>query len=174
VRLIPVSSVGLNFATPQPDGKGMQKIPNEVPRPFQLEVPFACVLIDAVKAKKKEIEEAKEKLENQNIETEKSWLSIFQERFDIVWNLLLGEWLPSSDDITVNVIKSLLEGLDDILFTEYRKREEGRLEKLRQERDNSLRQVTNDVGALIHAINSFLYIQQKLEEDFPESDLSLL
>ncbi len=49
VRLIPVSSIGQQFATLQLDGS-MKKNPGAIPKPFQLEVPIACVLIDRVKA----------------------------------------------------------------------------------------------------------------------------
>ncbi|NES86817.1 MAG: GTPase domain-containing protein [Moorea sp. SIO2B7] len=49
VRLIPVSSIGSDFATLQPDGS-MKKNPGEIPKPFQLEIPIACVLIDRVNA----------------------------------------------------------------------------------------------------------------------------
>ncbi|MEI1375671.1 hypothetical protein PQG02_03230 [Nostoc sp. UHCC 0926] len=173
VRLIPVSAVGFNFATPQIDGKGMQKIPNGVPRPFQLEVPFACVLIDAVKANQKEIERIKKNLETQNVETEKSWLSGLQFSVDLLLDTVLGELLPNPATEGIKLTKIFLSKLDEILFAGYRKHEKGRLEKLRQDRDNSLRQVTNEVTSLIHAIDSFLYIQQKLDQDFPESDLFL-
>ncbi|NET65305.1 MAG: hypothetical protein F6K63_13320 [Moorea sp. SIO1G6] len=49
VRLIPVSSIGSDFATLQPDGT-MKKNPGAIPKPFQLEIPIACVLIDRVNA----------------------------------------------------------------------------------------------------------------------------
>ncbi|WP_293067680.1 WD40 repeat domain-containing protein [Moorena sp. SIO3F7] len=49
VRLIPVSSIGSDFATLQPDGS-MKKNPGAIPKPFQLEIPIACVLIDRVNA----------------------------------------------------------------------------------------------------------------------------
>ncbi len=64
LRLIPVSSVGNEFGTLQPDGS-MKKNPGAIPTPFQVEVPLFCVLIDRVKAyintlvqDKKEIQES--------------------------------------------------------------------------------------------------------------------
>ncbi|NEP76925.1 MAG: hypothetical protein F6K39_01300 [Okeania sp. SIO3B3] len=45
VRLIPVSSIGMDFATLQSDGL-MKKNPGAIPEPFQLEIPIAYVLID--------------------------------------------------------------------------------------------------------------------------------
>ena len=49
LRLIPVSSVGNEFGTLQPDGS-MKKNPGATPKPFQVEVPLFCVLIDRVKS----------------------------------------------------------------------------------------------------------------------------
>jgi WD40 repeat protein len=49
VRLIPISSIGKEFATLQSDGS-MKKNPDAIPTPFQVEVPLACVLIDRVRA----------------------------------------------------------------------------------------------------------------------------
>jgi hypothetical protein len=45
-RLIPVSSVGSDFAKLDDNGL-MSKLPNAVARPVQVEVPIACTLIDA-------------------------------------------------------------------------------------------------------------------------------
>ncbi|NES06278.1 MAG: hypothetical protein F6K22_27770 [Okeania sp. SIO2F4] len=61
VRLIPVSSIGLDFATLQPDGS-MKKKPKAVPKPFQLEIPIAYVLIDGVKADMKVLKASSEKI----------------------------------------------------------------------------------------------------------------
>lgn len=47
VRLIPISSVGNEFVTMQPDGS-MKKNLGKVPKPFQLEIPLSYVLIDKV------------------------------------------------------------------------------------------------------------------------------
>jgi len=49
VRLIPVSSVGAGFASPEPDGS-MRKNLDLVPKPFQLEILISYVLIDKVVA----------------------------------------------------------------------------------------------------------------------------
>lgn len=47
VRLIPISSVGNEFVTMQPDGS-MKKNLGKVPKPFQLEIPVSYLLIDKV------------------------------------------------------------------------------------------------------------------------------
>jgi GTPase SAR1 family protein len=50
VRLIPISSIGINFMTPQADGS-MKKFSGAVLSPFQVEVPLAFVLTDGLQAK---------------------------------------------------------------------------------------------------------------------------
>jgi len=59
IRLIPVSSIGKEFATLQPDGS-MKKNPGAIPKPFQVEIPLVCVLIDRVKAYINSLEPDKE------------------------------------------------------------------------------------------------------------------
>ena len=59
IRIIPVSSVGSKFATLQPDGS-MKKNPGVIPKPFQVEIPLVCVLIDRVKAYINSLEPDKE------------------------------------------------------------------------------------------------------------------
>ncbi|NET77883.1 WD40 repeat domain-containing protein [Okeania sp. SIO1F9] len=61
VRLIPVSSIGMDFATLQDDGS-MKKKPGAVPKPFQLEIPIAYVLIDGVKTDIKASKASSEKI----------------------------------------------------------------------------------------------------------------
>ncbi len=63
LRLIPISSIGKNFATLQPDGS-MKKNPSSVPKPFQVEVPLACVLIDRVKIYLNSLEKEQENIQN--------------------------------------------------------------------------------------------------------------
>ncbi len=62
LRLIPISSIGKGFATLQPDGS-MKKNPSSVPKPFQVEVPLACVLIDRIKIYLASLEKEKENLQ---------------------------------------------------------------------------------------------------------------
>ncbi|NES89352.1 MAG: hypothetical protein F6K13_09105 [Okeania sp. SIO2B9] len=61
VRLIPVSSIGMDFATLQPDGS-MKKKPGAIPKPFQLEIPIAYVLIDRVKSDLKALKPSSENI----------------------------------------------------------------------------------------------------------------
>ncbi|NEN87793.1 MAG: WD40 repeat domain-containing protein [Okeania sp. SIO3H1] len=61
VRFIPVSSIGLDFATLQSDDS-MKKNPGATPELFQLEIPVAYVLIDKVTGGNKAIKSSSEKI----------------------------------------------------------------------------------------------------------------
>lgn len=66
IRLIPVSSIGKEFATLQPDGS-MKKNPGAIPKPFQVEIPLVCALIDRVKAYINSLEQDKEDIPKADI-----------------------------------------------------------------------------------------------------------
>ena len=176
VRLIPVSSVGAGFATLEPDGS-MKKTAGVVPRPFQVEVPVACVLPDALKAKLSEIAKQRKQLEKQDIGQGNIFLSsieiISQIFVDRAWDFALDQLFGGlSQDFHFS--KLILNNLDNFFFLKHRKEKFDKLEKLQLERDASLKQVKDKETSLNHAIWSFFYIKQKLEKDFPESNLFLL
>jgi hypothetical protein len=88
---------------------------------------------------------------------------------DVLLEQILDQYLPGE----LKIAKPLLNKLDDLLFSQARIKNQENLDKLRAERDSSLKIVTDEATALTHAIDSFLYIQDKLELDFPESELIL-
>lgn len=65
VRLIPVSSVGMGFAELQSDGS-MKKTGN-LPKPYQVEMPLACILPDMIKKTLEELIRKKEQEKQENI-----------------------------------------------------------------------------------------------------------
>ncbi|MGD1700474.1 hypothetical protein [Dapis sp. BLCC M229] len=105
VRLIPVSSIGSGFATPQPDGS-MKKIAGSIPRPFHMEVPVSCVIPDLLE---KEIQVNLDQLITLSNE------SIGE---DSILNQLLRATLKFKMliDITVNFLVSII--LDEEKFEE--------------------------------------------------------
>lgn len=164
IRLIPVSSVGSNFATPQADGS--MKKTGETPCPFLLEVPIACVVPDLFKAGLSELINQQHKLERRNILSN------------------LGRWIKPMLNIgfvilgfaDLGLVTYLLEILLDSMGLLGQEQEEAtakRSKGLRQKRDTSIKQVKNEQTALRHSLNSFLCIQNKFGIDFPKSDLRL-
>ncbi|MUG94131.1 hypothetical protein F7734_17745 [Scytonema sp. UIC 10036] len=154
VRLIPVSSVGMKFATPQPDGS-MKKNFCEL-RPFQVEAPLAYVLTDG--------------LERQINRLQKTGLDKFSEQlFHFFSNNIIA---PSTDLIKQNLPEKynlenhVLQRLVDLTERSVQK-----VEKWQNLKAESLKKVKDEKTALSHSINSFRYIQTKLINDFPASDL---
>ncbi|MCC5606079.1 hypothetical protein LC612_04535 [Nostoc sp. CHAB 5834] len=172
VRLIPVSSVGSDFAHLEPDGS-MTKTPGAIPKPFQVEIPISCVFPDSMRVHFNELSQKREKLENQKIGQTNALLQVIKTAGGFVIDVLLEEMLDKYLPGELKIAKPLLNKLDDFLFSEARARGQENLNKLRTERDNSLKQVQDEATAITHAIDSFLYVQNKLELDFPESELIL-
>lgn len=169
VRLIPVSSVGSGFTILQFDGS-MRKISGVVPRPFQVEVPLASVLPDGLKARFYELKEKQEGVEK----TGEKKLNIFS---------IVLQILGRAAQITLAVIAPefavdpyLMQKLINTIGIGLKKDERvslKRAQKLKKENDSSLKLVKDEETALMHAVNNFAIIQNKLERDFPDSELIL-
>ncbi len=166
VRLIPVSSVGANFAIPQPNG-GMKKVPGAIPRPFQVEVPLACVLPDGLSARIKQLKAQHEQLIKLPDPT-KSKLPILSQVVEFTVSLL-SSFLPDEyrfGGVILNRAVSLAGG-------GLRRKDAQRTEQFRRQRDASLRAVKNEHTAIEHTINSFWTIQSTFIDAFPDSELLL-
>lgn len=155
VRLIPVSSVGLNFAEPQPDGS-MKKIPGAVPKPFKVEAPLAFVLADKLLQVLKEKE--KQDINENNLEDILRQLGIGMRFIDFI--------LEFEDEDYFQEIQVLVKALSffNSLVVQVR-----RIFR----KKTTLKDVKNEQTALIHAIKRFGEIQTQLNRDFPESELFL-
>ncbi|MFB2836531.1 hypothetical protein [Floridanema evergladense] len=189
IRLIPVSSVGMGFATLQPDGQ-MKKKPGAIPRPFQVEVPLACVLIDGVESQIIKLKAEQEKIIRLPTKV-KTNLSIL-DQVDRVWSktfialstAVIRPFLPDKYKITNDALQKLLDFAEkgvqhieekaQIKQEQISKKEEEaaqETERLMRLQAESLKKVKDEETALNHAVNSFLNIRQKLIKDFPASDL---
>ena len=172
VRLIPVSSIGSGFVSPQTDGS-MKKISGAVPRPFQVEAPLACVLPDGLKARLSELKEKQQEIEKTS-QTKPSLLSnvigfvgrAAQVSLEFTRIFIVPVEFEFAPAMISKLIDSGLERRDAASFE--------RAEKLKQELDASLEFVKDEETALTHAVDNFVVIQNKLERDFPDSDLILI
>lgn len=155
IRLIPVSSVGQGFAKPV-SGGGMEKIPGKLPKPFQVEVPLACVLPDLIQNKQKELDEraSEERKRSTKVEADLSGTEKFSQN--------LPGWLRGFPGI-----KSWAGS------AEQKTREAAeRSEQLRQQKAEALNNISDERSALASVVNSFILIQNQLYISFPDSDLS--
>jgi hypothetical protein len=154
-RLIPVSSVGQGFAELSPDGS-MKKISGEPPKPFQVEVPLACVLPDLIESQQKDL--------NKKASQERSRSTRVTASLD--WQEKLGEKVPG----WLRGITGLKKAAGS---AEEKKREaDRRSEELRRQQAAALNKIADEQSALQSVLNSFMFIQNRLYANFPDSDLS--
>lgn len=154
-RLIPVSSVGQGFAKPLPGG-GMEKIPGKLPKPFQVEVPLACVLPDMIQKEKTKLVQRESQERNRTTTVTAN--------------------LTKREELTQNM-PGWLRGFPGIKnwagSAEQKKREAAdRSEELRKQKAEALDKIDDEKSALESVLNSFILIQNQLYINFPDSDLS--
>lgn len=174
IRLIPVSSVGLNFVTPAPDGS-MKKTSGANPHPFNMELPIACVLPDKLTVQLKEVIDRIHH-EEDNIDKPNIFSFIFNvpgSLIDLFAGIAINEIVEDEEEMLFKYIKKF--GLQALVFLAQgmRKSAKEKAEKFRKQRDSSLKAVKDEKTALEHAKNSFLYIQNELYRKYPHSELNL-
>lgn len=154
-RLIPVSSVGQGFAKPLPDG-GMEKIPGKLPKPFQVEVPLACVLPDLIQNQQNELAKRRSEVSKQSTKVEADLSGV--EKF--------SQNLPG--------FLRVLPGIKGLAGSAEQKTREAaeRSEELRQQKAAALNKIGDERSALESVVNSFILIENQLRISFPDSDLS--
>lgn len=171
VRLIPVSSVGMGFAIPQPDGS-MAKT-GELPQPFNVEVPLACVLPDMIKSRLEEL--MRKKQEELNTLTEIKPNLTFWDKLGHFFGdglRIVQKFLPEKYRFAEDILQKLIQFAEESSQSK-QEAAERRTNELRQEQEKSLKAVTDEETALKHVINCFLSITNKLDYMFPESDMKL-
>ena len=171
VRLIPVSAVGRGFAIAQSNGS--MKKTGELPKPFQVEVPLACVLPDMIKQQIDEILNKHKAVQAKNIEVEPD-INIF----DWLGQLFAGglktvqDFLPRKYQFADDVLKTLIDWAETPVIQKVAFAAR-RTEELRREQAESLIKVANEESALAHAVNSFVSIDNQLSYRFPASELTI-
>lgn len=171
IRLIPVSAVGMGFATLQPDG-GMAKT-GVLPQPFQVEVPLACVLPDMIQTMLEELMRKREQELITQIEVKPN-LS-FWDRLGQAFGgglRMVQQVLPKKYQFAEDILQKLIEFAEEPA----QKKQEAavrRTDELRREQAASLKAVADEETALKHVINCFRSIKNQLDYRFPASDIRL-
>jgi hypothetical protein len=175
VRLIPVSAVGMEFVKLE-EGI-MKKVPGKTLKPFQVEMPLACVLPDKVKDELEQIAKRKEKLLNEQID-DSSQVGFWDSLLELAGNAI--DWfrefiiadLPEELRFTDEILKKFSEAAK-AGAQQTREQQENRIRELENQRNASLKSVTDEESALNYAIDVFLEMQSKLDYDFPASLIKL-
>ena len=177
IRLIPVSSVGEGFATLKDDT--MIKNVGISPKPFQVEVPLACILPDIIQVQVNElIEKIRRehgKIKKIEIKPELSWKDKLGKLFGSIGTGVrkIQELLPEEYKFGENVLEDLIE------FSQKPARQkeaeaQKRTEQLRAKQQASTDKVVDEQTGLDSVVASFNSIKHRLDIDFPESDLQVL
>jgi GTPase SAR1 family protein len=171
-RLIPVSSIGPGFAELQADGR-MLKLPGRIPMPFQVEMPLACVFLDVLQVALQKLAEEEALIGKTNKRL--PFLTVLKSVIPVLKMLrktvrdkyndktLVRILAHESVDLLIDYAESWIQGLHE--------QEAQREERLRRERDTSLKKIKDEETATKHVMKSFEYLRNKLEQDFPESKL---
>jgi len=181
----------------------MRKIPGAKPSPFQVEIPLACVLPDILERQLRELEHrlgakdprlgktrrgitlirltqlilpalrmaakvliplaGKRKDGNNKQGDSKSAQSESSAKKSML-NIIL-EFTPEILDVLILYLESLLQSS--------REKTEEREQQLLKEMQETLKLVQDHKTASKYLINCFLHLEEKLEQTFPESDLSM-
>jgi hypothetical protein len=190
-RLIPVSAVGTGFAKPEPQPDGtisMHKIKDAKARPFQVEVPLACVLPDVLDDQLRRIANVEGLYDRElgKVNRIVIGLKALHLLVPFLGIVALRGLLNDKGDKKGHKIKPrswwvelLASGALELLIEQAttllrvsKETAEDRLNTLQRKKEESIQSVHNQRTAIGHANNSFLYLREKLEEAFPASDLS--
>ncbi|MFM6204868.1 MAG: hypothetical protein ACKPEZ_05620, partial [Planktothrix sp.] len=184
IRLIPVSAVGKGFATLQPDGS-MLKTPGVLPKPFQVELPLACVLPDLIQAEYNRLKKQKDDMNNAKTEV-KANLNFFEQVGQIVGEGLkvvaefvpavVETFLPKKYEFATGSLQKMIYYTSELAQSSANQKQElaeKRSEELRREREQTLAQVADEQTALKYALDCFLLLQTELYKNFPESKIEL-
>ncbi|MFN6485908.1 MULTISPECIES: hypothetical protein [unclassified Nostoc] len=177
VRIIPVSAIGLEFATLQPDGS-MRKNPGKIPFPFLLEAPISCVLPDRLQqlhnqkqAQEKQLEQQIQKIDDGNILLGAlvgglDFLGIGLDglglllEIDDTAEIRMARFFTKATSMVTSLVKGGIKGINEKISKGSRKKKE-----------TTLKSVKDEQSALIHAMNVFYDFEKDLIDSFPDSKL---
>jgi hypothetical protein len=178
MRLIPVSSVGMGFAELQSDGS-MKKTGN-LPIPYQVEMPLACILPDMIKKTLEELIKKKEQEQQQDISVKPN-LSFWDRLKKVVGGTVktvvqsAQDFLPRKYKFAANLLENFIDFIDDIekSVEEKEKAAQRREEELKIKKAETIKAVESEETALNHVVTCFLSIANQLEINYPNSTLKL-
>jgi GTPase SAR1 family protein len=172
-RLIPVSSIGSEFAELQADGT-MRKIPGKLPHSFQVEMPLACVFLDVLQIALQKLTEEEVSIArtNRHLPILTVLKSVIPELKILRKNIrnryqdktLIRILTHESVDLLIDYAESWVKGVHE--------QEAQKDKRLRRERDITLMKIKDEKTAAKHVMKNFEYLSNRLEQAFPESNLS--
>ncbi len=188
MRLIPVSSVGFDFANFEQGS--MKKNLEIIPKPFQTEIPLACVLIDGLKVELRKAIQELEEVTKKNTQVLPKF-GFFDRVNDIISGTFLTLILPHLKKMLPNkyqfnnetleqLVKTIEQGVnnleDQAILTQKEKENVKRKakkesDKLKQKKEEAFKKIKSEETALDYVIRQFITIERKLDQDFKASNL---
>lgn len=169
VRLVPVSSVGMNYA--QLNANGLMEPIGEL-SPHFTEMPLACVLLDQIEMRLQTIKREKERVDGVSIIVDPKWS--FRDLFGkgtsqfikIAHSLLPEKFQPGEMFIwkLYNTLEAPYDNKvrDSLALTR----------QLQEENEASLKALKDKEAAVHHVWTRMSYLRNLLEREYPESVLS--
>jgi GTPase SAR1 family protein len=179
VRLIPVSSVGKGFAEQQSDGS-MRKT-GKLPKPYNIELPIACILPDKLKEQLNKIINEENKKSQEPIQEVKANLTLWdklKKYFGTTAKTILetvAPKLPPQFQFSKEILKDIINFIDQELQTSVDNKEAAakeRTEQLKAKKAEALVKIESEKTALEYSIRCFLFLVNKLESEHPCSKLT--
>ncbi|MFM5892710.1 MAG: TRAFAC clade GTPase domain-containing protein [Dolichospermum sp.] len=179
IRLIPVSSVGKGFAEHQTDGS--MKKTGKLPKPYNIELPIACILPDKLKEELKKIINEQNKKSQERIQDVKPNLSLWdklKKYFGTAAKTILEKVapkLPPQFQFSKEILTDIIDFIDQelqasVIDKEIAARE--RTEQLKAKQKEALVKIESEKTALEYSIRCFLLLVNKLEYEHPYSKLT--
>lgn len=165
IRLIPVSSVGFDFAELAEDGVNMKIKSSGHLRPYNVEIPLSLALIDPIRKSIEEMAAKERELQNTSINVEPNlewweWLLRGLGEGVKVVSQRLGVSIP-----VLNRLADLAASVGDESILEAEQKEQ----RLREELKNRINKVYNAQEAADFALTSFLANEKLLIREHPGS-----
>lgn len=168
VRLIPVSATGLDFAIRDDDG-GMKILPGKAPSPLHVEMPFACILPDAITDELTRLLSERESLARVTV-TEAVHLS-FWDRLKKAFGgtvRVVSEHMPDKYRYTEKLLQRLADSAERSAVDKERAARETEQQR-RKELDERLGKVSDEHSAFEYTIEAFAKLRRSLDAKFPAS-----
>lgn len=179
VRLIPVSSVGKGFAEQQTDGS--MKKTGKLPKPYNIELPIACILPDKLKEELRKMINEENKKSQEQIQEVKANLTLWdklKKYFGTTAKTILEKVapkLPPQFQFSKEILTDIIDFIDQDLQTSVYNKETAakeRTEQLKAKKAEALVKIENEKTALEYSTRCFLLLVNKLEYEHPYSKLT--
>lgn len=171
VRLIPVSSLGFDFAEIQPDGS-MKKLPDRKLNPYQVEMPIACVIPDIIELT---LEQYKSKIieeKNQSITEVEPDFSFGENARRNVAKIIQTINYTFEDFLPQDPIEKIIKYVDKPARDKELEANNINQENIKMQKQK-IHKIIDEKTALEYVITCFYKAKDTLDCRFPESELHL-